>query len=121
MIRISILACLGLTSCQTGPSHVPPPHQIPSAAIGSIIDNSRYNSRRSKVKASIQPHFDFILTEADRGGGPTFDLTCQIARIGAAKCAELARQISNDTHIYKTGDTEEKVEKLTVAFMVYGE
>jgi hypothetical protein len=100
---------------------MPAPHQIPGAAIGSVIENGRYKSRRQKVKAAIQPHLDFILTEADRGGGPTFNMTCQTARVSPAKCAELARQISIDAHIYKTGYPEEQIEKLTVAFMVYGD
>ncbi len=115
------LFSLGLISCTSGPSHIPPLHQIPGAAIGSAIENTRYKSRRNKVKASIAPHLDFILTEADRGGGSTFSISCQVARVSPPKCAELARQISQDAHIYRVGSFDERVEKLTVAFMVYGD
>jgi len=118
----SAFIALGLfTACQTGPSHIPPLHELPGAAIGSAIENSRYKARRNKVKASIQPHLDFILAEADKGGIPTFGLSCQVANVSAAKCSELAQQVSQDAHIYRVGTVDERVEKLTVAFMVYGD
>lgn len=111
----------GLSACNTGPSHIPPLHQIPGAAVGLAIENTRYKARRNKVKASIQPHLDFILIEADRGGGTTFSMTCKLAHVSDPKCAELAQQISQDTHIYRVGTIDERIEKLTIAFMVYGE
>lgn len=117
--RLIALTCL--TACSSRTSHIPPLHQIPGAAIGSAIENTRYSSRRNKVKASLAPHLDFILSEADRGGGPTFDMSCQTARVSPPKCAELARQISQDAHIYRSGSYAERLEKLTVAFMVYGD
>lgn len=115
------MMALGLSGCSSGPSHIPPLHQIPGAAVGSAIENTRYKARRNKVKAAIQPHLDFILTEADRGGGTTFSLTCELAHVSSSKCTELAQQISQDHHIYKVGTVEERVEKLTVAFMVFVE
>lgn len=117
----ALMTVLGLSACSSGPSHIPPLHQIPGAAVGTAIENTRYKARRNKVKAAIQPHIDFILTEADRGGGTTFSMTCKLAHVSAAKCAELAQQISQDAHTYRAGTTDERVEKLTVAFMVYGE
>ena len=120
MKRVILITAFGLSACGTGPSHIPPLHKIPGAAIGSAIENSRYKTRRNKVKASIAPHLDFILTEADRGGGVTFDMSCKVARVSPDKCLELARQISQDAHIYRVGTIEERIEKLTVAFMVYG-
>ena len=117
---ILIIATL-LTACANGPSHIPPLHELPGAAVGSAIENSRYKARRKKVKASIQPHLDFILAEADMGGGTTFNLSCEVAKVSPPKCAELAKQISQDAHIYRVGTMDEKVEKLTVAFMVYGD
>lgn len=86
-----------------------------------MIENMRYASRRKNVKASIAPHLDFILTEADRGGGTTFNMSCKVAGVSPMNCAKLARQISNDAHIYKAGSFDEKVEKLTVAFMVHSD
>jgi len=120
MKKASLIAAGLLTACQTGPSHIPPLHELPGAAVGSVIENSRYKARRNKVKASIQPHVDFLLAEADRGGGPTFNMSCEVAKVSPPKCMELAKQISQDAHIYRVGTTSEKVEKLTVAFMVYG-
>ena len=120
MKRFFIIVCLAMAGCQTGPSHIPPWYQLPSTALGSVIENNNYKQRRNKVKASIQPHLDFILTDADLGGGVTFNMTCEVASVSAVKCAELAREISANPQIYKTGDTAEKVEKLTVTFMVYG-
>ena len=111
----------GLAACNTSPSHIPPLHQIPGAAVGTAIENTRYTARRNKVKASIQPHLDFILSEADSGGGTTFSMTCKLAHVIAPKCAELAQQVSQDPHIYKVGTVDERVEKLTVAFMVFVE
>jgi hypothetical protein len=110
-----------LTACQTGPSYIPPVHQLPGAAIGSIFENARYAARRDKVKASIAPHLDLILSEAERGGGPTMDMSCGVAKVSPLKCAELARQISQDADIYKAGSVDERLEKLTVAFMVHGD
>lgn len=121
MKKASFIAATLLTACQTGPSHIPPLHELPGAAVGSAIENSRYKARRNKVNASIQPHLDFILTEADKGGGPTFRLSCKVAKVSPPKCAELAKQIAQDSHIYRVGSTDEKVEKLTVAFMVFGD
>ena len=118
--QLPIIALL-LCACTTNPSHIPPLHQLPGAAIESAIENSRYKSRRDKVTASIAPHLDFILAEADNGGGTTFNMSCQVARVSAPKCRELAQQISQDAHIYKTGEFSKRVEKLTVAFMVYGD
>lgn len=115
------MMALGLAACSTDPSHIPPLHQIPGAAVGSAIENTRYKARRNKVKASIQPHLDFILSEADSGGGTTFSMTCKLAHVRTPKCAKLAQQISQDTHIYMVGTVEERIEKLTVAFMVYGD
>lgn len=100
---------------------MPPLHELPGAAVGSVIENSRYKARRKNVKASIQPHVDFLLAEADRRGGPTFRLSCEVAKVSPPKCSELAKQISQDAHIYQVGTTNERVEKLTVAFMVYGD
>jgi len=120
-VKKAIIIAAGLlTACQTGPSHIPPLHELPGAAVGSVIENSRYKARRNKVKASIQPHIDFLLTEADRGGGPTFRMSCEVAKVSATKCVKLAKQISQDAHVYKVGTSDERVEKLTVAFMVYG-
>lgn len=116
-----LIALLSLTACKSGPSHIPPLHQIPGAAIGSAIENNRYKSRRNKVKASLAPHIDFILNEADRGGGPTLNGSCRVAKVSPPKCAELTRQISQDTHIYQTGSYDERLEKLTLAFMVFGD
>jgi len=118
-IGILITAAL-LTACTTGSSHIPPLHELPGAAVGTVIENSRYKARRNKVKASLQPHLDFILAEADKGGGPTFILSCEMARVSPQKCTKLAQQISQDAHIYRVGTVDERVEKLTVAFMVYG-
>jgi len=112
---------LGFSACSTNTSHIPPLHQLPGAAIESMIENNRYKARRDKVKASIAPHLDFIMSEADSGGGPIFNMSCRVARVSAPKCIELAQKISQDAHIYKTGTFSEKVEKLTVAFMVYGD
>ena len=121
MKRVFALACFSLTACQTGPSHIPPVYELPGAALGSAVEKSRYKTRRNKVKASIRPHLDFILAEADLGGGPTFSLSCKVARVSPSQCTALARQISTDAHIYKTGTPLEQIEKLTVAFMVYGD
>lgn len=121
MKRLGFIITLGLSACSSGPSHIPPTHQIPGAAIGSVIENARYKSRRNKVKASIAPHIDFILSEADRGGGPTFNGSCRVANVSPPKCEELTRQISQDAHIYQTSNYDECLEKLTVAFMVYGD
>lgn len=121
MKSLSIIAFIGLSACQSGPSHLPPLYQIPGAAIGSAIENNRYASRRSKVKASIAPHLDFILADADKGGGTTFELSCKTARVSPPKCIELAKKISQDAHIYRVGTFDERIEKLTAAFMVYGD
>ena len=120
MKRFFIVTCLGLTACQTGPSHIPSLHQLPTAALGSVIENTRYEKRRDKVQASIESRLDLILDEADLGGGISFNLTCDIARVRPRLCDQLAKQISTDANIYRTGGIAKRVEKLTVAFMVYG-
>ena len=117
----TLFASFFITSCSSDASHLPLPHQLPGAVVGSTIENSRYKARRKKVKASIQPHVYFILKEADSGGGPIFNMSCDVANVSPSKCSELALQISKDKHIYQTGTTDERVEKLTVAFMVYGD
>ena len=118
---IGLICVLTLTACTHGASHLPLPHQLPGAAVGSAIDNASYKARRNKVKAAIQPHVDFIMADAARGGGPTFDMTCRVANVSPGKCAELLGQIAQDDHIYQVGTFSERLEKLTVAFMVYGD
>ncbi len=49
------------------------------------------------------------------------DMSCGVAKVSPLKCAELARQISQDADIYKAGSVDERLEKLTVAFMVHGD
>ena len=102
------LTCLCLAACQTGPSHIPPMPQLPAAALGSMIENSRYEGRRRGVKTSSEPHVDVILTEADLGGGTQFNMTCKLARVTPDQCAELAQQISTDAHIYKRAIPQRK-------------
>ena len=117
---MSGICLLALTACTQGPSHIPPIHQLPGAAISSVIENTAYKNRRNKVKAAIQPHYDFIMTDVSRGGGTSFDMACHAAKVNPPKCQELLAQISKDDHIYQTGTIDERIEKLTVAFMVYG-
>ena len=118
---LASLALGGLAACSTDASHIPPLHQLPGAAIGSVIENSRYQARRDKVKAMIQPHYDLLMTDVSRGGGTTFDITCRAANVSPPKCQELLSQIAQDSHIYGVGTLEERIEKLTIAFMVYGD
>lgn len=115
-----MVVTLALTACSRGASHIPPLHEIPGSAIGSVIENSRYDSRRGKVKALVQQNLDVLLAEADQGGGAVFSEVCGVADVSAAKCVELARQVAEDVEIYRDGTVAERVEKLTVAFMVYG-
>jgi len=118
---LNTLALLMLMACSRGASHIPPLHQIPGAAVGATIENSLYNSRREKVTASIEVDLDVLLSEADLGGGRTFTEVCKVAKVRSRKCDELANQVAQDGHLYKVGTIEERIEKLTVAFMVYGD
>lgn len=116
-----ITAAFALMGCRTDTSHLPLPHQLPGAVIGSVVENTRYNSRRNKVKASIQPHVDFITKEAALGGGPTFNLTCKVANVSPLNCTKVAQDISQNGQIYSLGSLDEQIEKLTVVFMVHGD
>ena len=54
-------------------SHLPSPIELPGAIIGSVIENTVYQSRRNKVEAYVSKHYLAIRDDAYRGGGKTLE------------------------------------------------
>jgi len=119
-MKLTALLALALTAC-TSASHLPPPHEVPGAIIGTTIGNARYEARRSKVSAHIAANLDGLTGEIARGAGPALDETFRLARVPESARPALLTSLRSDPHLYIAPPDAERIENLTIAFMVHGD
>ena len=99
---------MGLAGC-SGPSHLPPPWELPGAALGSVIENAAYGARRERVAAYL------TLNQFDEGA-------MDIAGVPPDRRDEVVSEFTASPDIYldKANPNRIDVESVTVLLMVYG-
>lgn len=113
-MRLIILTLL-LAACSRQTSHIGNPVTLPVSGITTAISNAGYQARRNRVSAYLAANRVSIRSEARAKPGPAFAELARIARIPAAKVADVQREIAELQPVPE----DEWVERSTIIAMVY--
>ncbi len=117
-----MVAVVLLTGCASREaSHLPPVWQIPGAVIGGGIENAVYGAKRKRVEAHVSANFNVLLTDMRNGSGPALTRAFELSGVNESKRDELIADILGHPDIYLVGPPAQNIERVVVAFMVYGD
>jgi len=120
-MRIIALFFASLLSACSCASHIPPPWELPGAAIGSAIENAGYSAKRKRLKQFLADNFDELKSDIDLSGGAALTKAYALSNIPAETQSSLLSEFQTHPEIYFQKSAEENLEAVTVAFMVYGD
>jgi hypothetical protein len=89
---ILLLACCSSKEA----SHLPSLWELPSAIIGTTIENTMYGYKRSKVKKYVITHYNILKYEIQSGEGIHLDTLLENANIKISKRAEVKKKLQEE-------------------------
>ena len=113
-MRKFALVFLSLTAaCSNEANHLGNPLLLPIRALGAGIDNAAYNQVRGKVEIFVKTNHPALISDLQRGGGPTLTEAFNIAEVPQAARAPHTLQMQSDLALYSSN-----LDALVVAIMV---
>ena len=69
---------------------------LPSAVVGTVIDNATYDRTRVKVERYVQSNYDLLKREIKRGEGSHIDEVLNLANVKKSKLSLAKKQLTKD-------------------------
>ena len=93
---LSLFFLLSLTACSRGPSHLPSVFELPTAVIGSAIENTLYSAKRQRVSRFVKQHYASLRTDIIQGGGETLEKALSLSGVKPNDKARVTQRLHND-------------------------
>ena len=95
IIPLILLLLLSCTDKNDG-SHLPLPLELPSAIIGTTVDNAIYGHKRTKVKHYVIENYDSLKVEIKAGDGVHFNALLDKADIQTLQRNRVKQELSQE-------------------------